>query len=128
VAHDPDVYTLWSASGLPDLFGLGGRAGARGTLCLVDAELGGLALLAWSDESMLGGELCVLAPHGCDRLAHTLVEHLRGWVAAGRPLDDELEIRAYPRASAPPVAEGDVAIDQRWTRFVLTWSAPVRFV
>jgi hypothetical protein len=128
VAHDPDVYTLWSASGLPDLFGLGGRAGARGTLCLVDAELGGLALLAWSDESLLGGELCVLAPSGCDRLADSLAGQVRAWVAAGRPLDDELEIRAYPRGSAPSVGEGEVAIDQHWTRFVLAWQPPVRLV
>jgi hypothetical protein len=32
-----------------------------------------------------------------------------------------LTIRAYPQPSTVEAVEGEVVIDQRWTRFVLGW-------
>ena len=126
VGHDRDVYSLWGDTRLPDLFGYGERLGARGTLCLLGMAQASLALLAWADESVLGGELAVLAPGGAEALSKRLAGLVQEWVAAGRPMDADAEIHAYPRASAPPPVEQEVAIDQRWTRFVLRWRNPTR--
>jgi protein-L-isoaspartate(D-aspartate) O-methyltransferase len=121
-AHDKDIYTLWATTRLPDLFGLADRIGARGTLCLLGLAQASLAMLAWADEAMHGGEMLVLAPVGAESLGERFVGLLREWAAAGGPLDADAEIRAYPRDKAPAdLASGEAAIDQRWTRFVLGW-------
>jgi hypothetical protein len=124
VGHLANVYTLWGGGQVPDLFRLPERLAARGTLCILDASGPGLALLAWSDESVRDGELSVLAPGGSQPLAREVMRLVQAWVVAGRPTDAEAEIRAYPRASAHSLAPGEVAIDQRWTRFVVTWRRP----
>jgi protein-L-isoaspartate(D-aspartate) O-methyltransferase len=125
VAHQPNVYTLWGAPPLPDLFGLPERLGARGTLCVVDRALSGLAVLAWAHENGRGGELHVLATQGADALAFRLRRLLREWVVAGRAVDAEAEIRAYPRTGGSRSAPTDAAIvEQRWTRFALSWAQP----
>lgn len=126
VAHDRDVYSLWGDGRLPDLFGHAERLGARGTLCLLSVAQASLALLAWSDESALGGELSVLAPAGADALGERLAGLVHEWVVAGYPMDTDAEIHAYPRAHAALPVEREVAIDQRWTRFVLRWRSPIR--
>src|SRR5919204_3294334 len=46
VAHLPNVYTLWGAGQVPDLFRMPERLAPRGTLCVLDATEPSLALLA----------------------------------------------------------------------------------
>jgi protein-L-isoaspartate(D-aspartate) O-methyltransferase len=121
VAREPNLFTLWGGSRLVDLFGFGERAGLRGTLCLLDAAGPSVALLAWCDETVAGGELCVLASDSGLHLAERMQALLREWTELGRPSDAELEISAYPRASGPAPGPGEVAIDQRWSRFILRW-------
>jgi hypothetical protein len=120
VARLANVYTLWGAGQVPDLFRLPERLAARGTLCILDATEPSVALLAWADDFARDGELSVLAPEG-SQLAITIERLLHAWVVAGRPTDADAEMRAYARASAHAVAPGQVAIDQRWTRFVVSW-------
>ena len=121
VAHEPGVYTVWGSARLPDLFGLAERTGARGTLCVIDPP--DLVLLGRTDESDDERELLVLAPAAAERLAERVRGRLREWAAAGRPTDADLTIDAYPRDRAPEPAPGQVALDQRWTRFLLQWPA-----
>jgi len=128
VAQSVDVYALWTADRLPDLFGLAERAGAHGTLCLVDADDESLALLAWADESARAGELCVVCPTGGEAAADRLHALVQQWVTAGRPGDAEAEIRAYPRTADRPTAKDEAAIDRRWTRFILSWRPRVTMI
>jgi protein-L-isoaspartate(D-aspartate) O-methyltransferase len=117
-AHQPGMCTLWGGARVPDLFGL--QDSLRGTLCLMDST--SLVLLAWAEEAQRAGELVVLAPRGGEALADVALGILKDWDARGRPMDAEAAIRAYPRGRAPATAEaGEVVLDQRWTRFVLTW-------
>jgi protein-L-isoaspartate(D-aspartate) O-methyltransferase len=122
VAHEPKIHTLWGASRVPDLFGLGERLGARGTLCLIDAPPPSMALLAWADEEAAGGELCIVAPRAAVALVDRLRTLVTDWVAAGRPTDADLRIRAYPAAAALQPLPGEVVLDQRWTRLLLSWA------
>ena len=121
VAHQPHVYTLWGGPKVPDLFRLPERTGARGTLCIMNGAQSSLALLAWTDESARGGDLCVLTPVGGESLAARVQHLLREWDDLGRPIDAQAEIRAYSRGNSPALAVGEATVDQRWTRFVLSW-------
>jgi protein-L-isoaspartate(D-aspartate) O-methyltransferase len=119
-AHQSGMCTLWGGTEVPDLFGL--QDSLRGTLCLMDST--SLVLLAWADEARREGELVVLAPSSAEALAEAAVNTLKDWHAHGRPMDAAAVIRAYPRSrGAPPAPVNAVVIDQRWTRFVLTWGA-----
>lgn len=42
--------------------------------------------------------------------------------AFGRPTLDGLQLRAYPRAASYAPREGEIILDQRWTRFVVSWT------
>jgi protein-L-isoaspartate(D-aspartate) O-methyltransferase len=117
VTREPNLFTLWSGAQLPDLFALAERAGAHGTLCLIDSAAPGLALLAWGDA----GELQVLSPVGSDAVAERLSALVKEWAAQGRPMDADVQIRACPRPSGGAPPYGEVGIDQRWSRFVLRW-------
>jgi protein-L-isoaspartate(D-aspartate) O-methyltransferase len=122
VAHEPRVYMLWGGDQVPDLFDLAERVpGARGTLCLYDPPTQGLALLTWADATAHAGDVCALAPPGGEPVAMRLVTLVTEWAQAGRPLDADVEIRACPRSTSSPAGEGEVAVDRRWTRFLLSW-------
>jgi hypothetical protein len=123
VAHEADIHTLWTAARLPDLFGVPERAGAHGTLCLIDRALASLALLARVDDSSQSGELCILCPPGAEAIAERLQALLSEWARAGRPCDSDAQIRAFPRDVERLLAVGEVAINRRWTRFILSWQA-----
>src|SRR5262249_29393333 len=85
-AHDPAVCSLWAEAStrrLPDLFGQADRF--RGTLGLLDERA--LAVLAWREEHLHRGELCVWASPGADSTAERLVRHVQSWAAHERPLD-----------------------------------------
>ena len=111
--------TLWGGAQVPDLFGL--QDSLRGTLCLMNSR--SLVTLAWADEARREGELVVQAPDGAEALAEVALGILRDWDRRGRPMDAAAEIRAYPRSRDALATPADaVVIDQRWTRFVLTWS------
>jgi hypothetical protein len=42
--------------------------------------------------------------------------------AFGRPTLDGLQLRAYPREASYAPREGEIILDQRWTRFVVSWA------
>jgi protein-L-isoaspartate(D-aspartate) O-methyltransferase len=120
-AHDAAVCSLWAEANtrvLPDLFGQAERF--RGTLGLLDER--SLAVLAWRDEQVRHGELCVWAARGAAETALRLVRHVHAWAAHGRPLDAALRIRAFPRDVRAEGTVGEVAIPQRWTTFLLSWA------
>ena len=118
-AHQAGMCTLWGGAQVPDLFGL--QDSLRGTLCLMNSR--SLVTLAWADEARREGELVVQAPDGAEALAEVALGILRDWDRRGRPMDAAAEIRAYPRSRDALATPADaVVIDQRWTRFVLTWS------
>jgi protein-L-isoaspartate(D-aspartate) O-methyltransferase len=121
VAHHAGVRTIWGGPRLPDLFGYGERAAIHGTLCLADSARRALALLAWSADAPGGGDLCVLSTNGAEHLSQQWQRLLQGWENAGRPRDADAQLRAYPRASAPPLGPGEVAVEAQWTRFLLSW-------
>jgi protein-L-isoaspartate(D-aspartate) O-methyltransferase len=117
-AHHPGMCTLWGGAQVPDLFGL--QESLRGTLCLMDST--SLVLLAWADEARREGELVVLAPAGAELLAEVALRTVKDWDNRGRPMDAVALIRAYPRSRKMAATTADeVVLNQRWTRFVLTW-------
>jgi hypothetical protein len=65
--------------------------------------------------------LVVTASEPGDALARRVRDLLAEWDADGRPGDADLEIRAYERGLAPAARAGEVALEQRWTTFVLRW-------
>jgi len=121
VTHQPGTCILWDGKRVPDLFGSLDGTDVHGTFCVLDDRLQTLALLAWANDSAQAGELVIQAPVGASGLAERVRDILQGWQAAGRPLDTDLQIRAYPRASGPAPAADDVVLDQRWSRLVLSW-------
>lgn len=122
VTHQRGICSLWGGKRVPDLFGALDGTDVRGTLCVLDAKQQSLALLAWSNTTEHAGELVIQAPIGAEDVAEQLRTSLQAWQAAGRPMDADLRIRAYPRASGLEVTADDVILDQRWSRFVLNWS------
>jgi hypothetical protein len=79
-------------------------------------------LLAWADEARREGELVVLAPAGAELLAEVALGTVKDWDDRGRPMDAAALIRAYPRSRKMAATQADeVVLNQRWTRFVLTW-------
>jgi protein-L-isoaspartate(D-aspartate) O-methyltransferase len=118
-AREPSLAHVWANSGplgqrsVPDLFGESGKW--RATLGLVDVT--GLALLGWLEDAP--GELAIRASVGAEDLAEHLRARLQDWHAHGRPMDDQLQIRAYPRDHQP--VTGQAVIHQRWTTFALDW-------
>jgi hypothetical protein len=120
-AHDAAICSLWAEVNtrvLPDLFGQVERF--RGTLGLLDEQA--LAVLAWRDEHLHQGELCVWAAPGARATAERLVQHVQSWAEHGRPLDAALTIRAFARDAVPPIGPRETVISQRWTVFVLSWA------
>jgi protein-L-isoaspartate(D-aspartate) O-methyltransferase len=127
-AHQPGLCTLWGGTAqlVPDLFGLGERTGTRGTLCVVDTT--GVVLLAWTDETRRGGDLLLLAPPRAKALVDQVRGVLTAWVSRGRPNDQQLTVRAYPRGVMhQPHERGSdqVTIEQRWSSFDLSWASPL---
>jgi hypothetical protein len=79
-------------------------------------------LLAWADEARRAGELIVLVSKGADALAERALGTLKDWDLSGRPMDGDAVIRAYPYGrGAATTGTDEVVLDQRWTRFVVTW-------
>jgi protein-L-isoaspartate(D-aspartate) O-methyltransferase len=122
VTHQRGVGIVWGGRRVPDLFGsVEGTEVVHGTVCVLDADLPSVALLAWADASARAGELVIQAPVGADALVARVRHCIQAWHAAGRPMDDDLSIRAYARGRCPPPAADEVVVEQRWSRFVLNW-------
>jgi protein-L-isoaspartate(D-aspartate) O-methyltransferase len=119
VTHQPGVGILWGGRRVPDLFGSLDGTEVHGTLCVLNADPPSMATLAWADGR--AGELTVQAPAGAERLVARVRASMHAWHAAGRPMDADLRIRAYARGHGPPVALDEVVVEQRWSRFVLSW-------
>jgi protein-L-isoaspartate(D-aspartate) O-methyltransferase len=110
---------LWLVVRLPGVTGFWTRGESdadRTNLCLTDGHA--VVLLGRADES---DELVVATSETGSALAARVLDLLREWDSAGRPGDAALEIRAYDRTRAPPLGVGEVALEQRWTTFVLRW-------
>ncbi|MCA1644054.1 MAG: methyltransferase, FxLD system [Chloroflexi bacterium] len=117
-AHQPGTCMVWGGAQVPDLFGV--QDSLRGTLCVLNST--SLVLLAWADEARRSGELVVLVPRGGEALAEIALGVVREWDRHRRPVDADAVISAHPRGHhVEPSRTDKVVIDQRWTRFVLTW-------
>jgi protein-L-isoaspartate(D-aspartate) O-methyltransferase len=93
-------------------------------LWLAAHEPGMCSLLAWAEAAARSGELLVLVPSGAEALAEGAVALVKEWDARGRPTDADAVIRAYPRsARSQPTDADEVIVDERWTRFILSWRA-----
>ena len=66
-------------------------------------------------------ELCVRSYGRDDILARHLVEQVKAWDIAGRPANNGLSIRAYPKDSNYVPSENEFAIPKRWTWIALKW-------
>jgi len=122
VARQGGICSLWGGERVPDLFGSQDGSDVHGTVCILDAQLQRLALLAWADASERAGELVIQAPVGSEVLAERVRHLVQQWQAATRPMDSDLHIRAYRRGSCPVPALDEVVLAQRWSHFVLSWS------
>ena len=54
-------------------------------------------------------------------LATRLSELVMDWQRAGRPSEQQLQIRAYPRGIKYTFAKGDIIVAKRWVHFVFKW-------
>jgi protein-L-isoaspartate(D-aspartate) O-methyltransferase len=67
-------------------------------------------------------ELWVRSYGGADALAAYLIEHMRRWDAAGRPIDEtKWRIRAYPREAEYTASANEIIIEREVTRLVIDW-------
>ncbi len=111
----------------PDLGGVAGQF--RATIGLRDGA--SLALLARPPDRTpptAGGDgdgpavpVAVRAYGPDGALARQLLEQLAAWDAAGRPGEERLRIRAYPRGAEPPAPAGATTIRKRLTTLVCDW-------
>jgi protein-L-isoaspartate(D-aspartate) O-methyltransferase len=86
-----------------------------------EPQLAGLGV-AWSEQYGPRGEVCVVALTSASALAERLVAHVQAWAAAERPGGRDLRLRAYAREQDYQPRAGEVVVERRWTRFVLTWA------
>jgi protein-L-isoaspartate(D-aspartate) O-methyltransferase len=56
-----------------------------------------------------------------EALAHRLIERVGSWDAAGRPSDEGLRIRVYPRQTDYVASTNEAVVVKRWTQLVLDW-------
>ena len=56
-----------------------------------------------------------------ESLAHRLIDQVRAWDDAGRPISEGLRIRAFHKDTDYMLDEGAFVIDKKWTRLVLDW-------
>ncbi|MBV9169538.1 MAG: methyltransferase, FxLD system [Chloroflexi bacterium] len=116
VVHEPTVCMVYAEAGdsaVPDLFGTTERI--RGSVGVVAPD--GIALLGWAT----GHELYVEAAPDSAIQAERLVGVVRDWHTAGRPGDGQLQVRAYPRGQAAMPESDEAVVDERWTRFLISW-------
>lgn len=66
-------------------------------------------------------ELFVKSFGSDDSLARRLIEQVKVWDAAGRPMSEGLSIKVYPKDHPYVPAAQQVVIQKRWTRLVVDW-------
>jgi len=54
-------------------------------------------------------------------VAQRLIDMIQGWEKAGRPSTEQLCLRVYPKDAAYTPSEGELAVDSRWNRLIVTW-------
>jgi hypothetical protein len=91
-----------------------------GHLCVLTRAADPLAPLEQADDAA-PFDLCVRSCGPGEALAHRLIERVVGWDAAGRPSDDGLRIRVYPRETEYVVSTNEAVVVKRWTQLVLDW-------
>lgn len=107
---------------VPPLLGLSGKWKWRMTSGVLSEH--GLAVLTRvpiDQDENASFELYVRSFGAADDAARRLVEQVRAWDAAGRPASEGLRIRAYPKDAGYAPAEGELAVQKRWTQFVFDW-------
>ena len=57
-----------------------------------------------------------------DSLAERLKNLVMAWDVAGRPGEQQLHIRAYPRGQGYSVSASEAVLAKTWTNFVCGWS------
>ena len=86
-----------------------------------------LSVLLPSDPSRFGHidasafELFVRSFGPDDTLTQRLSEQIRAWDAAGRPGEENLSIKVYPRDTDYTPVGGEVVITNRWTKLAISW-------
>ncbi len=86
-----------------------------------------LSVLLPSDPSRFGNidafafELFVRSFGPDDTLTQRLIEQIRAWDAAGRPGEENLSIKVYPRDTDYTPVAGEVVITNRWTKLAISW-------
>ena len=58
-----------------------------------------------------------------ETLTQRLIEQIRAWDAAGRPSEENLSIKVYPRDTDYTPAAKEVVIPNRWTKLAISWQA-----
>ena len=114
---------------VPALISFPGEAKRVFTLGVLGAD--SLALLCWSGDQAPAvaerrdAQPCSLAvrSYGPDLSpAQRLLTHLTAWDAAGRPGDERLHVRVYPRTVAYGPAAHEAVVEKDWTRLVVSWT------
>ncbi|HKO25280.1 MAG TPA: methyltransferase, FxLD system [Chloroflexota bacterium] len=91
-----------------------------GHLCVLTRAADPPASLERSDDAA-PFELFVQSFGPEESLAHRLIERVGSWDAAGRPSDDGLRIKVYPRETEYAASTNEVVVLKRWTQLVLDW-------
>jgi hypothetical protein len=137
-----DGFTLWMSLHEPQLFSLGARGEAVGTIPMMVGGLGanpwcmtvgiandvGLALYErppdWTlpTEPPTGEpepfELYIRSYGSAELLVDQLRQHALAWDENGRPGVDGMRVRVYPVGEGE---EREIAVYGRWHRFVVDW-------
>jgi protein-L-isoaspartate(D-aspartate) O-methyltransferase len=91
-----------------------------GQLCVLTRAADPPAPLEQSDDAA-PLELFVRSFGPREALARRLIERVVSWDAAGRPSDDGLRIRVYPRETEYVASTNEAVVVKRWTQLVLDW-------
>jgi protein-L-isoaspartate(D-aspartate) O-methyltransferase len=136
--HEPSLGSLTATGDMvdgelvPPLLGLGGEWKSVSTIVLAGES--GLATLMRPPgqpapladiNELYAGETpftLFVRQFGSDEtLSQRLIELVNTWDDAGRPSNEELRIRAYPKDADYANSEGEFVYERQWTRFVLDW-------
>ena len=88
-----------------------------------------LSVLLPSDPFRFGSidapafELLVRSFGPDDTLTQRLIEQIRAWDAAGRPGEENLSIKVYPRDTDYTPVANEVVIPNRWTKLAISWQS-----
>ena len=130
--HDPLFGTLSASSPLaeqhaiPELLTFTGKNPSISTAGLFSTYA--LSILARDPNPVMSSTtpdafgLMIRSFGPTDALAERLKSLVLVWDAAGRPGEQQLHIRAYPRSQGYSVSTSETVLSKTWTNFVCSWS------